>query len=182
MTDKSDSCARLEWELLGEETLHDGWRKVLRRRYRYPDGTVEDWEIKGDPRIVSIFCLTPGQRVVLVRQFRAGPNRCMLELPAGIVGKGEEPAEAAAREMLEETGWTGELELASAHFTDSYSTQLRHVFIIREGRKVADARPDPGEFLEVVEVSLAEFRRLLRSAQMTDIDAGYLALDYLHLL
>lgn len=185
MTNQSDSSrppSDLEWTLLSEEVVHAGWRRVLRRRYRYPNGTSEDWEVKGDPRVVSIFCLTPEEKVVLVRQFRAGPNKLMLELPAGIIGADEDPQDAARRELLEETGYAGELCLASIHHTDSYSTLLRHVFVAAQAHKVQEAHPEGNEFLELVEVTLPEFRDLLRRGAMTDVDAGYLALDFLNLL
>ena len=47
---------------------------------------------------------------------------------------------------------------------------------------VAEPDPGPDEFCETVLVSLDEFRRHLRTGQLTDVDLGYLALDHLGLL
>src|SRR5690242_13102068 len=55
---------------------------------------------------VNIIALTRDERVVLVRQYRAGVDRVCLEIPGGMVDPGEEPAQAAARELVEETGYT----------------------------------------------------------------------------
>ena len=77
---------------------------------------------EGDPRFpyyllempdyVSVVALTEGQEVLLVRQYRPTVENHTLELPSGHVEEGESPAEAAQRELLEETGYEGDdLEL-----------------------------------------------------------------------
>lgn len=172
----------LTWTLLSEEPLHLGWRKITRRTYRYPDGREEVYEIKEEPQIVTIFCLTAEKQVVLVRQFRPGPGEVLLEMPGGCIDPGEQPSAAAARELLEETGYAGEVSLVTASLCDAYSTMIRHVFVVTNARPVAALNLDASEFIEPVEIPLADFRAHLRGGRLTDIEAGYLALDYLSLL
>ena len=169
----------LTWTLLSEEPLHQGWRRIVRRTYRYPDEREGIWEIKDEPPIVTILCLTPEQKVVLVRQYRPGPGEVLMEMPGGVVDRDEEPAQAAARELREETGYAGEVQAVGTILCDAYSTMLRHVYAVTGARRVADAQPDAGEFIEAVEISLADFRLHLRGGRLTDVEAGYLALDYL---
>jgi ADP-ribose pyrophosphatase len=57
------------------------------------------------PAWAQIVPVTKDRDVVLVRQFRHGASRVTLEMPAGLVDLGEDPAEAAVRECLEETGF-----------------------------------------------------------------------------
>jgi ADP-ribose pyrophosphatase len=172
----------LTWTLLSEEPLHLGWRKILRRAYRYPNGREDIYEIKDEPQIVTILCLTPREQVVLVRQFRPGPGEVLLEMPGGCIEPDEQPAAAAARELLEETGYTAELHLAAASLFDAYSTCVRHVYVATGARRISAQNLDASEFIEPVEIPLADFRAHLRSGRLTDIEAGYLGLDFLGLL
>lgn len=54
---------------------------------------------------VNVIPVTDDGRIVMVRQFRHGAGKETLEIPGGLVDPGETPAQSAARELLEETGW-----------------------------------------------------------------------------
>ena len=58
-----------------------------------------------DPKVAAAVLVQEGSRVLLVRRVNE-PHRGLWTLPAGFVNGGEDPAEAAARECLEETGLT----------------------------------------------------------------------------
>lgn len=98
----------MPWHTLGREMVADcRVFAVDRVRRRSPFsgregdffGIVsEDW--------VNVIALTDAGEVVLVRQYRHGSDEITVEIPGGIVDAGETPAEAARRELLEETGFT----------------------------------------------------------------------------
>ena len=171
-----------DWELLGQETVYKDWAHISKRQYRLPDGTVDDYDIMVAPQVVSILALTQDERVLLVRQFRPGLGTVLCELPGGGLEEGEDPAAGAARELLEETGHAGDLLHVGETFQGAHSTMVKHVFAATDCRKVADLNLDPGEFLEPVTVTLAEFRDHLRAGRLTDQGPGYMALDALGLL
>jgi 8-oxo-dGTP pyrophosphatase MutT (NUDIX family) len=86
-------------------------------------------------------------------------------------------AEAASRELSEETGYSGELRPVARLVTNGYSTEVRHVFVCTDARLTGDPHPDAGEHLEVVLVDMVALRGLLRAGEMTVTDAAYVALD-----
>ncbi len=95
------------WRKLDEETVYSRYRRVVSKRFEQPGGELVEYEIKDEDDMVAVLALTQNREVVLVRQFRPGPEAVLLELPAGVVDPGAEPAETAAAELLEETGYAG---------------------------------------------------------------------------
>jgi ADP-ribose pyrophosphatase len=78
------------------------WFKVLAKSFREGEAPYYSLQL---PDYASVVALTTEGRVVIVRQFRPPVERYTLELPSGIMDPGEEPAESARRELLEETGY-----------------------------------------------------------------------------
>ena len=77
--------------------------KIEERTYEMPDGATKKYYIKLNQPAVCILALTPDSKVIVVEQFRPGPAKTLLELPGGYVDKGETTAQAAVRELHEET-------------------------------------------------------------------------------
>src|SRR5690349_12325827 len=92
------------------QTLAETWLfRLRRRRFRsVRTGHAHDFYITEVADGVHTIAVTPDDRVVLVRQFRAGSGRDSLETPGGLLEPGEDPAAAGARELLEETGYAGD--------------------------------------------------------------------------
>lgn len=172
-----------KWEELSRETAFQKYsRKIEKVIYKMPDGKENDFYLKKEGSVAGILALTKDQQVILVKQFRPGPNEVLNELPGGYVGKNEKPEEAAGRELLEETGYKGKIQLAAIAFDCAYSTMNRYCFVVTDCEKVTEQNLDKTEFAEVVLMSLLEFRELLKSGQNTDVEVGYIGLDYLGLL
>jgi len=170
------------WQKLAEQNLQLGHRKVLRRTFRMPDGHVEDFDIKHEPHVVCILAITSDQQVILARQFRPGPEQILLELPGGGIETSETPQQAIERELLEETGYTGRVNYIGKSLDCAYTTLIRHNFIATDCVKVKEPETGTGEYTETVTMSLVDFREHLHRGQLTDIETGYLGLDYLGLL
>ena len=102
-----------------------------------------------DPKVAAAVLVTDGERVLLVRRANE-PHRGMWTLPAGFINGGEDPAEAAQRECLEETG-------LSVHVTRLFDivSGREHPrgadFIIVYQAEVMDGEMMPGDDADAVE-------------------------------
>lgn len=114
-------------------------------------------------------CAVRDGRICLVRQYRVALGRHTLEIPAGKIDGGEEPAACAARELLEETGLVAEsLELV-AHSAGSpgFTDESTHIYLAH-GLEAHPARPDEGEFVDVLWVDLVDVLDAIAQGVITD--------------
>ena len=150
-----------------------------------PDGTIiEDYFVRESRGFVVIFALTADGRVVLVRQYKHGAARSLLELPAGAIDEGEEPLATAARELAEETGYEADsMEHVQSFITDpTNSNSVAHLFFARDARKTGEQDLDVTENITVELVTIDELRQLVRDGTidcMPQVAAIYVMLDRL---
>lgn len=113
--------------------------------------------------------LFDGSDVVLVRQYRAPVGGYLIELPAGKLDPGEDPAGAARREAAEETGWepTSMRHLSSIHTGPGFTDEVVHIYLGTDLRP-APVRPDGPEELD------AEVLRVPFSGALDLIDQGHI--------
>jgi ADP-ribose pyrophosphatase len=111
------------------------------------------------PDYAAVVAITEDQRVLLVRQYRPAVERYTLELPSGMVDAGETPAEAAARELLEETGHAaGEIQVLGPLFSDTGRLANRMWGCCATGVRPVEGR-SPEEGIELLAWRLPELWR-----------------------
>lgn len=170
------------WEKLHELTVRVGHRSVIRKTFRLPDGKESIYDVTNDGDVACILAVTKKNTVILVKQYRPGPEQMLLELPGGFIDPGQSPLEAAQAELLQETGYNGDIQFITTRPFSGYSNRIYHSFVATNCKRVQDQELEPEEFLEVVELSLPEFREHLRHGKLTDTVTGYVGLDALGLL
>jgi ADP-ribose pyrophosphatase len=152
----------VEERLTGEEGADRRWYSVHRP----------------DPNTVSILGLTDAREVPVVRQWREPLQAWVWELPAGISDKpGEDLAQTAGRELLEETGWRAGrvLPLLAGATSSGLTDELFNGFLGLELEKIGDGggAEDEGEQIEVHLVSFAELAEFLiaraNSGELIDV-------------
>jgi ADP-ribose pyrophosphatase len=165
---------------LSEEVIYDSpWLKVHRVDTQLPSGLRRPFSLKEEPDVAVCLPVTAQGCFVLVEEYRHGPRRALFEIPAGVVDPGEDPLAAAARETLEETGYEGEIRHLCSTWISAYSSARKHIFIMGNARRVRNPQPEPHELMRVVIASREEFEAVVRSGELTDLDAALLCLRQL---
>ncbi|OGC05104.1 hypothetical protein A2276_04085 [candidate division WOR-1 bacterium RIFOXYA12_FULL_43_27] len=134
-----------------------------------PDGKVSRREIVEHPGAVIIVAITDKKEIVLIKQYRKPVEEVIIEIPAGLVNKGEKLEEAAKRELKEETGYTaGKIKKALSSYTSpGYSTEMIHYFIATELEKGAQGF-DEDENIDAFLLSLDEAKRQIKEGKIKD--------------
>jgi ADP-ribose pyrophosphatase len=156
----------LSWKILDETTvIKDSWIDMRASTCQLPGGMViAPFYVNHLPDFAVVVAVTPEHRVIMVRQYRHGVEKVLLELPAGCIEAGEDPKDGAARELLEETGYkAGSLEfLFKIAPNASNCTSYAQCYLARNVFPAAPQNLDETEALEVVELEGEEVKRLLR--------------------
>ncbi len=176
MSEASSHPGGLERDLTerseSSETLVNGHLiKANRDVVRLPDGTRSIREWIDHPGASAVVPILPDGRVVMVRQYRFPARRTFLEVPAGkLDGPDEDPAEAARRELEEETGWrAGRLEhLASLYSCIGYSNEVIHLYLCRDLRPGTQALAE-GEHVDLVVMDFDEALAKAFSGELDDM-------------
>lgn len=152
------------------EVLHRGWIELRRDAVVLPDGSPATREYLRLSGAVAVVPVLDDGSLVLVRQYRYPVQKVLLEFPAGKLEAGEDTLLCGQRELQEETGYVasewafgGEIHNAAA-----YSTESIWIWFAR-GLQAGPARPDSGEFVETVTMTVAELEALCDAGELPDV-------------
>lgn len=157
----------MKWKILSSEYLFkDLWFKVRREKCETPDGKIIDpYYVYEFPTWVGAVPLTADGKIIMIRQYRHALGEICMEIPGGCVDAADSNnAEAIARELLEETGYTfSSYEyLGKISANPSTNNNLLHMYLARGGVKVASQQLDHNEEIEVVLLTVDELKQLVR--------------------
>ena len=121
---------------------------VNRLQVELPDGRRALRDVVRHPGAVAVVALTAEGRICLVRQYRTALGRVTVEIPAGKLERGEDPAVAARRELSEETGASCETltPLGEILASPGGFTEVLHLYMAT-GLTFGSQHPDEDEFI-----------------------------------
>ena len=86
---------------------------------------------------------------------------------------------AIEREVLEETGYKGEIIPITFQYVGAYSTLKLYIFLIKDAIKIKEPEHQDGEFIEILEMTLEGFKEHVRNGGIHELGGCYAVLDYL---
>lgn len=136
---------------------------------RLPDSRHGKREIIHHSGAVAVVVVNKQKQVLLVRQFRLPVGKVILEIPAGTLNPGEDPAACAARELQEETGYKPlQLEtIGGVHPAPGYTTEFIHLFLATETTE-SSLDGDMDEFVQPEWMPLQQALDLIEQGEITD--------------
>src|SRR3989338_266531 len=131
------------------------------------DGTKEIFEKLRRSYTVEIIVTTPEGKIMVQRQHQPDSEKAFLSLVGGRIEEGEEPLEAAQREMLEETGFISQHWKHLETYDGSNKVDWKNfIYTARNCYKTSEQHLDPGERIEVLFVTFDEIIELVDSHRL----------------
>ncbi|MGW0996661.1 NUDIX domain-containing protein [Streptomyces sp. NPDC002520] len=175
----------MRWKVHGERTLLDTpWVRLRSLDVERPDGVRGDYHVVRLRDLAVTAAVDDERRVLMMWRHRFVTDTWAWELPMGLVEDGEEPAEAAARELEEETGWRpGSLrELMYAEPAAGITDTRHFVFRTDDARRIgAPTERNESDRLEWIPLSriraMVVRREIVSSATLVGVTALLLGLS-----
>lgn len=159
----------LEEQTLASTPIYSGRIISLQiDQVQLPSGETADREIVRHPGAVAIVALL-GERMLVVEQYRKAMEKAQVEIPAGKLDSGEEPEEAARRELEEETGFRA-VSLQHLHtFSTSpgFADEIIHLYVTEELEQ-GQLQLDDDEFLTCDAITLDDALRYIAEGRICD--------------
>lgn len=140
------------------------WLTARRDKVQLPDGRINpEYYVLEYPTWINVIAITKEGQMVLVRQYRHGLQRTNFEIVAGCMEEGEQPIDAAKRELMEETGFGGGewQEIMQLCANPSTTNNMTHSFLAKGVERISTQHLDATEDIEVYLFPQEEVRQML---------------------
>jgi ADP-ribose pyrophosphatase len=176
----------MNYRILKSEIVFSG--KVFNTKVdqiEYTSGNRSVREVAEHPGGAVVVPVTDDGKIIMVTQHRFPVDKVLLELPAGKLGKSENPLHCAVRELEEETGYKSDnvKEIGSIYTTPGYSTEKLWIYLAKD-LKPGNHNREEGEFgMQVFKFTLKEVEDKIYSGEIVDgktICGIYLSKKYIN--
>lgn len=155
---------------VSSEYIFDGrLLQVYRDTIELPNGKPATREYIKHQGAVAVVPVTDEGEIIAVRQYRYPVGKVTIEIPAGKLDKGEEPLDAAKRELSEETGVeSADIEYIGGLYPSvAYTDEIIHMYVAKN-LKYGQMHTDADEFLEVVRIRIDDFVDMILKGEIMD--------------
>jgi hydrolase, NUDIX family len=155
---------------LDSQMMYDGRIiKVYKDNVELADGKKSFREVVRHSGGVVILAFKDEDTILLVKQYRYPIGETVLELPAGKLEKGEDPFEAAKRELEEETGycankWT---DLGYINTSPGFSDEKLYLYLAQD-LEYTHCHPDEGEIIQAFEYKYDDVLKMIDNGEIND--------------
>lgn len=155
---------------LDSQMMYDGIIiKVYKDNVELADGKKSFREVVRHSGGVVILAFKDEDTILLVKQYRYPTGETVLELPAGKLEKGEDPFEAAKRELEEETGycankWT---DLGYINTSPGFSDEKLYLYLAQD-LEYTHCHPDEGEIIQAFEYKYDDVLKMIDNGEIND--------------
>ena len=160
------------------------WYKVRQDMVKLPNGKImDDYMVSVRDDFAAVFPIVDNDKVIVVTQYKHGIQKITTEFPAGFIEKGEDPADAARRKLLEETGHHAEnmTKLLTLAENSTKNTNWIHIYLAKDAVKVSEQQLDKHGETEI-EVRIIALTDLWAMIQNGEIEAAPMVATALHAL
>jgi ADP-ribose pyrophosphatase len=158
--------ARIE----SEEVYRGRPFSVRRDTYQLENGEQKRWDIIVHSGAVVLVPVTKKGELLLVKQWRRAAGKILLELPAGTLEPGEEPAVCAQRELREETGYRADkiIPLGGFFSAPGFCTEYLHLFLALDLTEAPLESEDSDEAIDLVSATFEQVEQMIETHQIQD--------------
>jgi ADP-ribose pyrophosphatase len=152
-----------------EELLVTRRFRVVRHTEKGSDGKIHFRETVQHPGAVAILPILDDGRICLIRNYRVAVAKSLIELPAGTLEPGEDPALTASRDLVEETGYrAAKVEKLREFFVSPGILNERMYLYLASGLEPGPTALEPGENIETLLVSFDDAMRMVFDGTIED--------------
>lgn len=170
----SDDTTELKkWEFINsKEEYKTKFFSVEKKAYKLPNGKiVEDYYQINRPDYVIVIAINSKGEILVERNYRYGIDDFVLELPQGWIDNNETVLEAGVRELSEETGYTGRVEMLGTFYAQpGYINQ--NAFVVKitlDESYIGSLNTEEDENIEMQFLSIIEINKLISQNKIKDM-------------